>query len=73
MLSVDISAVRQSDAPGNEHASPNGFYGEEICRICRYAGMSDKLSTAGFYEFNPVYRQKEPDCKINSPDDLVSY
>jgi formiminoglutamase len=54
ILSFDISAVRQSDAPANSNATPNGFYGEEVCRIARYAGMSDKLSTAGFYELNPV-------------------
>ena len=32
---------------------PNGFYGDEICQLMRYAGMSDKLSSVGFYEFNP--------------------
>ncbi len=64
VLSVDISSVRQSDAPGNEHASPNGFYGEEICRICRYAGMSDKLTSAGFYEINPVLDVNEQTSKL---------
>jgi len=54
MLSIDIGCVRQSDAPGCEHVSPNGFYGEEICKIIRYAGMNDKLSSAGFYEINPL-------------------
>jgi arginase family enzyme len=29
----DISAVRQSDAPGTISPSPNGFYGEEICLL----------------------------------------
>jgi formiminoglutamase len=53
IISVDISAVRMSDAPGTRQASPNGFYGEEICRILRYAGRSDKLSSIGFYEYNP--------------------
>lgn len=53
MISVDISSVRQSDAPGNGNASPNGFYGEELCQVMRYAGMSDKLSSIGFYETNP--------------------
>ncbi len=53
MVSFDISAIRQSDAPGNGSASPNGFYGEEACQIVRYAGMSDKLSSIGFYEANP--------------------
>lgn len=55
MLSVDISAVRQSDAPANENVLPNGFYGEELCRIARYAGMSDKLTSFGIYEINPDF------------------
>jgi len=53
MISVDMGAIRASDAPGNAHASPNGFYGEEICQIMRYAGLSDKLSSIGIYELNP--------------------
>lgn len=52
MLSFDVSAIRQSDAPGNKNASPNGFYGEEACQIVRYAGLSDKLTSIGFYEIN---------------------
>ena len=55
ILSFDISAIRQSDAPGNANASPNGFYGEEACQIARYAGLSDKLSSVGFYEINPAF------------------
>ncbi len=54
VLTFDISAIRQSDAPGNSNATPNGLYGEEACQICRYAGMSDKLSSIGFYELNPL-------------------
>jgi arginase family enzyme len=50
----DISAVRMSDAPGNMNASPNGFYGEEVCQMARYAGFSDKLSSVGFFEVNPL-------------------
>lgn len=53
MISFDMGAIRASDAPGNKNAGPNGFYGEDACQICRYAGMSDKLSSIGFYEFNP--------------------
>jgi arginase family enzyme len=54
MMSVDISAIRQTDAPGNNNVTPNGFYGEEMCQITRYAGLSDKLSSIGFYEYNPM-------------------
>lgn len=53
ILSFDISAIRQSEAPGNKNASPNGFYGEQACQITRYAGLSDKLTSIGFYEVNP--------------------
>jgi len=55
MLSFDIGAIRSSDAAANANAKPNGFYGEEACQICRYAGFNDKLTSIGFYEFNPAY------------------
>ncbi len=53
ILTFDLSAIRQSDAPASIHPSPNGFYGEEACQIMLYAGMSDKLSGLGIYEFDP--------------------
>ena len=55
LITVDISAIRASDAPGNVNATPNGFYGEDLCQIIRYAGLSDKLTSLGFYETNPQY------------------
>lgn len=54
MVSVDISAVRRPDAPGCPHGSSNGFYGEELCQIAKYAGLSDKLSSFGIYEYDPT-------------------
>ena len=51
----DISAVRQSDAPATFSPSPNGFYGEEICLLSRYAGISDKLKVFGLFDVNPDY------------------
>lgn len=55
MVSFDISAIRSSDAVGNANATTNGFYAEEACQLCRYAGINDKLTSIGFYEFNPAY------------------
>lgn len=55
MLTFDIGAVKSADAPGKSNQTPNGFAGEEACQIMRYAGMSDKISTVGVYEFNPSY------------------
>jgi formiminoglutamase len=51
----DISAVRQSDAPATYSPSPNGFYGEEICLLSRYAGISDKLKIFGLFDVNPEF------------------
>jgi len=51
----DISAVRQSDAPGSASPSPNGFYGEEICLLARYAGISDSLKVFGLFDVNPDF------------------
>ena len=59
LVTFDISAIRQSDAPANGNASPNGFYGEEVCKIAQYAGMSDKLTSIGFYEVNPKLDRQE--------------
>jgi arginase family enzyme len=55
MLSFDMASIRSSDAGATMNASPNGFFGDEACRIARYAGMNDKLSSIGFYEFNPAF------------------
>jgi len=54
IITLDIGAVRQSDAPGTFAPSPNGFYGEEMCLLSRYAGLSDRVSIFGLFEVNPV-------------------
>jgi formiminoglutamase len=55
MMTFDITAIRASDAPGNGNAQPFGLTGEEACQICWYAGMNEKLSSVGFYEYNPEF------------------
>jgi len=52
IVSIDIGAVKCSDAPANANASANGFYGEDVCAIARYAGISDKVTSFGVYEYN---------------------
>lgn len=51
-FTVDMSVVRQSDAPGSSNPSPNGLNGEEVCQAMMYAGMSDRLTNLGIYEFD---------------------
>lgn len=55
MLSFDITSIRSADAPGNINAQPFGLTGEEACQLCWYAGQNDKLSSVGFYEYNPDF------------------
>jgi formiminoglutamase len=55
LVSFDITAIRSSDAPGNANAQPFGLTGEEACQICWYAGLNEKLSSIGFYEYNPEF------------------
>jgi formiminoglutamase len=58
IVSIDLSSVRAGDSPGSANAGPNGLYAEYMCQICRYAGMSDKLTSFGIYEYNPVYDER---------------
>lgn len=55
LMSFDVSAIKSADAPGNANAQPFGLTGEEACQLCWYAGMNEKLSSIGFYEYNPSY------------------
>ena len=55
IVSIDMSAFRAADAPGVKNASPNGFNGEDACRMTRYAGLNFKLSSIGFFEYNPHF------------------
>ncbi|HEY9185498.1 MAG TPA: formimidoylglutamase [Salegentibacter sp.] len=51
LVGVDLGAINSAVlGPGN---SPNGFDGREICALSRYAGISDKVSSFGLYEYTP--------------------
>jgi arginase family enzyme len=52
MLSFDMNAIKYSDAPMNKKGSPNGLAGDEACLLTRYAGMSEKISSFGIYDFD---------------------
>ena len=51
-LSFDLSSVQNIFAPANCYSSPNGFNGEEACKLMRYAGISDKISCIAISEYN---------------------
>ena len=53
-IGMDMGAVRHADAPAACIPSPNGFTGEELCQIARYAGLSEQVRTLGLFEFRPA-------------------
>ncbi|AXP81285.1 formimidoylglutamase [Mariniflexile rhizosphaerae] len=53
IVSIDLNAVKGSEVSLNQKFSPNGLDGKEICAIARYAGISNKVSSFGIYEYKP--------------------
>jgi len=51
MMSITINAIRSSECPGVNNPTPSGLFTEEACQIARYAGMSEKLTSIGFFGF----------------------
>lgn len=66
IVSIDIGAIRRTEAPANNNAVPNGFYGEVICAIARYAGISDKVSSFGIYEYNAKFDLQDQTAQLVS-------
>ncbi|OIO08752.1 MAG: arginase [Flavobacteriaceae bacterium CG1_02_35_72] len=64
IVSIDISAIKYTEAKANKNASPNGLTGVEICAIARYAGLSDKVSSFGVYEYNPKLDTDSQSAKL---------
>ena len=54
IVSLDLSSIRQADAPGTTSPSPNGIDAHHACVIARYTGMSDRVSSFSIFEFNPT-------------------
>ncbi len=57
IVTMDLKAVRASEVGAKQKYSPNGFDGKEICSISRYAGISNKVSSFGIYEFKTSNEQ----------------
>ncbi len=55
VLSMSINSLKYAEVSGQPEASPNGLYNEEGAQLMRYAGMSSKLSSIGFYDYNPMF------------------
>lgn len=53
IVTIDLNSVKGSEVSLNQKYSPNGLDGKEICAIARYAGISNKVTSFGIYEYKP--------------------
>jgi formiminoglutamase len=54
LVTLDISSLKENEITGADFESPHGFLKEEICALSRYAGISDKVSSFGIYNYSPL-------------------
>jgi len=66
LLAFHLSALKQSESPGVAGASPSGFTTEEACQLCRYAGMSDKLTSFGLYGYQRDYDRDAQTAQVSA-------
>ena len=64
IVTLDVSSVRSSELSSKQKFSPNGFNGNEICAISRYAGISNKVSSFGIYEYVPSFEDETTEMLI---------
>jgi hypothetical protein len=57
LVSIDVNALQSAVSGNIEVFQPNGFNGKEICTLTRYAGISDKVTSFGIFNFNPSEQQ----------------
>ena len=57
LVSIDVTAVQSSFSGNFSQFNPNGFNGKEICSLTRYAGISDKVSSFGIFNFNETAQE----------------
>lgn len=51
IVTIDLRSIKSSELSSRQKLSPNGFDGNEICSISRYAGISNKVSSFGIFEY----------------------
>ena len=50
IINIDFESIKASETLSRS-GLPNGFYAEQICQIGKYAGISDKVSSFGIFNY----------------------
>ena len=58
IVTLDLEAVKSNVLNYMHQKMPNGFDGQEICAIARYAGISDRVSVFGIFEYKNVQEEE---------------
>jgi arginase family enzyme len=58
IVTLDISAINSAELSYRNSDSPNGFDGREICKLSRYAGISNRVTSFGIYEIGHPMEHK---------------
>jgi hypothetical protein len=53
IVSIDLGVLKAAEVSLRQKVSPNGLDGKEVCAVSRYAGISNKVSSFGIYEYKP--------------------
>jgi hypothetical protein len=53
IINIYFESIKASEVL-NKDAIPNGFYAQQICQIAKYAGISDKSTTFGIFNYNKI-------------------
>ena len=53
IVSFDVASIQSADMRGCNRSTPNGLLPDEACQLTRYAGLSEKVSCFGVFEYNP--------------------
>ena len=64
LLSFQMAALKQCEAPGQENPSPSGFNVEEACQLSRYAGMSEKVKSFGIFGYKASLDRKAQTANV---------
>lgn len=64
LLSIDLTAVKASELAAVYYNAPNGFLADQICQISKYAGISDKLSSFGIFNYYSIVESRSVDALV---------
>lgn len=73
LVSFQLSALKRCEAPAQRQASPSGLFLEEACRLCRYAGFSDKLRSFALTGFDSSAPRNQQYATAQAAAQLIWY